>query len=89
MQFEWSKEKAQANATKHGVTFLEARTVFGDPLSSTTPDPEHSLDEARFLIFGRSVTGRALVVSFTERGESIRLISARSMTPREIRAYEQ
>ena len=80
MQFEWSREKAQTNATKHGVTFLEARTV---------DDPEHSGLEARFLIFGRSATGRALVVSFTERGESIRLISARPMTPREIRAYEQ
>ncbi len=67
MQFEWDPEKARANEAKHGVSFLEASEVFGDDLSSTVADPDHSSDEGRYLIFGASRTGRFLVVSYTER----------------------
>ena len=89
MDFEWDEKKATANEHKHGVTFQEAAEVFGDDHSTTVPDPDHSVEEERFIIFGRSSAGRGLVVSFTERDGRIRLISARSMTPRERRAYGQ
>ncbi|MBI4291478.1 MAG: BrnT family toxin [Betaproteobacteria bacterium] len=89
MDFEWDPEKAKANEARHGVSFVEAAEVFGDDHSSTMPDPDHSKDEDRYLIFGVSRNGRYLVVSYTEREERIRLISARTMTPRERRAYEQ
>ena len=89
MQFEWDPLKALANETKHGVSFVEASEVFDDDHSSAVPDPDHSNDEGRYLIFGVSRTGRVLVVSYTERGDRIRLISARTMTARERRAYEQ
>lgn len=87
--FEWDPEKARDNEQKHGVTFLEASEVFDDAHSSSALDPEHSGDEQRYLIFGGSKGGKYLVVSYTERGDRIRLISARQMTPRERRAYEQ
>ena len=89
MEFEWDPAKARENLEKHGVSFEEATTVFRDPLSSTAGDPDHSADELRFLIFGLSGGSRNLVVSFTERGDRIRIISARPMTRREIDAYEQ
>jgi len=89
MQFEWDLEKASANEGKHGVSFVEAAEVFDDDHSSTVPDPDHSVDESRYLIFGASKNGKYLVVSYTERGDRIRLISARTMTPRERKAYEQ
>ena len=89
MDFEWDSEKAKENEAKHGVTFLEASEVFGDDYSSKVPDPDHSENEDRYLIFGVSRNGKYLVVSYTEREERIRLISARIMTPRERRAYEQ
>jgi uncharacterized DUF497 family protein len=89
VQFEWDPEKANANETAHQVSFLEGSEVFDDDLSSTVPDPDHSASENRYLIFGCSRAGRHLVVSFTERGNHIRLISARTMTPRERKAYEQ
>lgn len=63
MEFEWDKEKARLNERKHGVSFFEAREVFGDELSSTVRDPDHSVEEERFLIFGLSASGRHLVVS--------------------------
>lgn len=88
MDFEWDESKADANSKKHGVTFWEATEVFGDELSSFVFDPDHSDAEERFLLFGRSQGGRYLVVSFTERAEIIRIISARSMTPSERKAYE-
>ncbi len=87
--FEWDPAKARDNEQKHGVSFSEATEVFGDDHSSTVPDPEHSRDEARYLIFGMSKAGKTLVVSYTEQAERIRLISARPMTTRERRAYEQ
>ena len=89
MEFEWDVEKAKENEDKHQVSFVEASEVFGDALSSTVPDPDHSEGEDRYLIFGVSKNGRYLVVSYTERDERIRLISARTMTPRERKAYEQ
>ena len=88
MQIEWDPAKAASNASKHGVTFPEAATVLGDSLSVTLPDPDHSGDEERFLLLGRSAGGRLLIVAITERGDSLRIISARPMTPRERRAYE-
>lgn len=89
MDFEWDPEKALANESKHGVSFFEACEVFDDGYSSAAPDPGHSQDEDRYLIFGMSKDSHYLVVSYTERGDRIRLISARKMMPRERRAYEQ
>ena len=88
MDFEWDKDKAQENERKHGISFFEATEVFADELSSTVADPDSS-DEYRYLIFGCTVSSRALVVSYTGRGERIRIISARAMTRRERKAYEQ
>ena len=88
MEFEWDTAKAQSNTEKHGVSFAEAMTVFGDPLEVTIPDPDHSEAEARFLSLGYSQQGRLLVVSYTERGERIRLISAREAVPLERKRYE-
>jgi uncharacterized protein len=87
--FEWDPEKARENEQKHGVIFLEASEVFDDDHSSSVRDPDHSVDEERYLLFGISKQGKHLVVSYTERGERIRLISARQMTSRERKAYEQ
>ncbi|MDA1372877.1 MAG: BrnT family toxin [Proteobacteria bacterium] len=90
MNFEWDPEKASANFEKHGVTFAEASEVFGDPLSSSVDDPDHSTDDARFLIFGQSISHKHIVVSFTEQNPStIWIISAREMTKQEQNAYEQ
>jgi len=89
MDFEWDPEKAKLNESKHGVSFFEACEIFDDDDSSAVPDPDHSVDEERYLIFGLSKAGSYLVVSYTERGDRIRLISARQMTPREREAYEQ
>ena len=87
--FEWDSEKARENEQSHEVTFAEASEIFEDDHSSSVPDPDHSVDEDRYLIFGVSKGGRYLVVSYTERGDRIRPISARQMTARERRAYEQ
>lgn len=89
MDFEWDEEKAAANIDKHGVTFEEARSVFNDPLLIDFYDPDHSIDERRYLIIGESVGRRVLIVSYTERDSAIRLISAREATPAERRAYEE
>jgi uncharacterized protein len=89
MDFEWDPEKTRANESKHGVSFFEACEIFDDDHSSTVRDPDHSMDENRYLTFGMSRDGKHLVVSYTERNGRIRLISAREMTPRERRAYEQ
>jgi hypothetical protein len=87
--FEFDREKALRNAIRHGVSFAEAQTVFLDPLALEVPDPEHSMQEERLLLVGRSVHQRLLVVSFTERGDSIRIISAREATRHERRIYEE
>ena len=89
MQFEWNKSKAASNLSKHRVTFEEAKTVFDDPLYVDFYDPDHSKDEERYLIVGESNRGRLLIVSYTEKGNSVRLISAREVTRTEREAYEE
>ena len=89
MNFEWDEEKARANLEKHGVSFEEAQTVFDDPLFVDFYDPEHSYEEHRYIILGESRQGRLLLVSYTERGGVIRLISSREATPAERRDYEE
>ena len=88
MKFEWDPDKAEGNAVKHGVDFVEASTVFGDPLELTIDDPGHSSEESRFLSLGNSSSGRLLMVSYTEKEHSLRIISAREATPKERRQYE-
>lgn len=88
MQFEWDREKAKKNIRKHKVSFDEAMTVFYDPLSATFDDPDHSLDEQKLITVGYSSRGRLLVVSHTERGKTIRIISARRVTAQERRRHE-
>ena len=87
--FEWDPEKAEINKRKHGVSFEEAATAFGDALSITVPDPDHSVGEHRFILIGRTHTGKTVVVAHSERRNRIRLISARRATRREMRAYEE
>jgi uncharacterized DUF497 family protein len=90
LKFEWDPKKAALNQAKHGVSFEEAVTIFGDPLELTISDPDHSLGEYRFLSIGRSSTGQLLVVSYTEtQPNRIRIISARRATRQEQRYYEQ
>lgn len=89
LTFEWDESKEVANEQKHGVRFQEALTVFRDPLSITIPDPGHSDTEDRFIDIGASYGGRLLVVAYTERGETIRIISCRLATRAERKAYEQ
>jgi hypothetical protein len=89
MEFEWDPRKAAANLAKHGISFHEAATVFGDTLSITYPDPDHSADEHRFLIFGVSAQGRLLVVAHTERNPIVRIINARLATRMERKIYEE
>jgi uncharacterized DUF497 family protein len=88
VEFEWDPEKEQANIQKHGVDFTEAATVFGDPLELTISDPDHSIGEYRFLSMGHSIRHRILVVSYTEREDRIRIISARTASSKERRQYE-
>ncbi len=88
MRFQWDPDKASGNVRKHGVSFEEAVTVFGDPLAVTISDPDHSVGEFRFLTTGRSSLQRLLVVSHTEREGEVRLISARLATRQEKRSYE-
>ena len=89
MDFEWDQRKARSNQSKHGISFLEATEVFSDDYSSCVHDPDHSYDEDRYLLFGESLTGDHLVVSFTEIADTIRIISARPMTRQERNAYER
>ena len=89
MRFEWDRRKATRNLARHGVSFQEAATVFGDPLAMTYFDPDHSDDEDRFLTFGHSKSKRLLVISHTDRGEYTRIISARTATRRERKQYEE
>jgi uncharacterized protein len=89
MEYRWDSRKAPSNLTKHGVSFEEAATVFGDPLFITFADPDHSIDEKRFIIMGESNRQRLLVVAYTERRKTVRLISAREATRGERIAYEE
>ena len=88
MQFEWDRAKAARNLAKHGVSFDEASTVFGDLLAGTILDPRHSSDEPRFITIGRSTSQRLIIVAHAEREDRIRIISARRATRRERRHYE-
>lgn len=89
MEFEWDEEKNASNIQKHGISFEEAATVFGDPLSDTFDDPIHSAGERRFLTFGTSSQGRLLVVAHADRDDRVRIVSARAMTGRERMSYEE
>jgi uncharacterized protein len=87
--FEWDAAKARADIRKHGVSFEEARTVFGDPMGRIVDDPRHSSDERRYALLGLSEKQRLLAVMFTERDDAIRIISARRATRREKIEYEE
>ncbi len=87
--FSWDPRKAASNERKHGVSFEEAVTAFGDTLSITVPDPDHSADENRFLLLGLSDQDRLLVVAHVERGDDTRIINARLATRRERTKYEE
>ena len=89
MEFEWDPKKEAKNIRKHKITFSEAATVFGDTLSTTVPDPDHSEEEDRYISIGLSQRHRLLMVAHTERGERTRIISARPLTPAEREAYEE
>jgi hypothetical protein len=89
MEFEWDRRKAAANLRKHGISFDEAATVFGDSLGATASDPDHSADEHRYITVGSSNRGRLLLVAHAERGQRIRIISARKLTRIESKAYEE
>jgi uncharacterized DUF497 family protein len=89
LEFEWDDRKAKENLRKHGVSFHEAGTVLGDPLSMTYHDPDHSLAEHRYVTIGTSLSGRVLVVTHTERGDSVRIISARRATRQERKHHEE
>ena len=89
MKFDWNPDKARGNVAKHDVSFQEAATVFDDPLSITFPDPQHSIGELRLVIIGQSQNGRLLFVAHTDRGDLTRIISAREVTRREQRIYEE
>jgi len=89
LSFEWDEKKARSNAKKHGVTFDEASTVFGDARSLTIPDPAHSEAEERFVTMGSSHRSKLVVVVHTERDDNIRIISARRANRRERKAYEE
>ena len=89
LSFEWDESKAKSNLAKHGVSFEEASTVFGDPLSLTIPDPVHSQVEDRSIVLGHSHQRKLLVVVHTERGDNIRIISARRASRRERKSYEE
>ena len=89
MKFEWDEAKAAANLAKHDVAFEETKTVFDDPLYVDFYDPDHSQDEHRYIIIVQSNQGRLLIVSYTERDDTIRLINARPVTRSEREAYEE
>ena len=89
MEFEWDPRKAAENVRKHRVSFKEASTVFGDVLSTTVLDPDHSSEEHRYITVGRSGRDRLLIVAHVDRGKRIRIISARKLTASERKAYEE
>lgn len=89
MEFQWDKTKAAANVSKHAVSFDEAKTVFDDPLYVDFYNPDHSLNEHRYIIIGESEQGRLLMVAYTEIGDTIRIISSRELAPAERKQYEE
>jgi len=89
MEYDWDQEKAQTNLKKHGISFQEAASAFGDPLALTFDDPDHSIGEHRLLTFGVTKTGKWVIVSHTEKHNAIlRIISARPMNKYERKIYE-
>ncbi len=88
MEFEWDPNKATRNLKKHKVSFQEAATVFNDLYSMTFIDPDHSIDESRYITIGLSHRGRIIIMSHTNRGDRIRIISAREATRKERKFYE-
>ena len=88
MEFEWDEIKAATNERKHGVSFNEAMTIFSDSQSVTGYDPQHADDEDRYITVGLSLLGRTLIVSHTDRGDTIRIISARAANRRERKDYQ-
>ena len=88
VQFEWDPKKAKRNKKKHGVSFEEGVTVFYDPLSATFDDPDHSVGEHRYITIGLSSRDRLIVVAHAERGEVLRIISARPATAYERKKHE-
>ena len=89
MEFESDPKKAALNLKRHRVSFEEAASVFGDPLALTFLDPDHSIGEERWLLFGQSRRGRILVVVYTQRGARYRIISGRLATRHERNIYEE
>jgi hypothetical protein len=89
LRFSWDARKARANQRKHGIGFPEAATAFGDALSVTIPDPDHSAGERRYLLVGLTARRQLVVVAHSERGNEIRIISARRATRAEREAYEE
>ena len=89
LRFEWDAARARSNLRRHGVSFIEAATVFAGPLAAIHDDPDHAASEARELIVGHSTSGKLLIVSFTEQTGSVRIISARRVTRRERRDFEE
>ena len=89
MEFEWDSRKAERNRRKHGISFEEAVTIFSDPDELTIYDPDHSISEERFVSIGQSNAGRLVVVGYTERGSTIRIIFARRATQLERLDYEE
>ena len=89
MEFEWDPRKAESNLKKHGVSFTEAGTIFGDELAITVPDPDQSDEENRYITIGLANRLRLLRVAHTERGDKIRVISARELTKTERKEYEE
>ena len=89
MEFEWHSIKAAANLRKHGVSFEEAASAFNDPLATVYGDPDHSVNEGRYLMIGTSAQGRLLHIAFADRGARTRIINARKVTKRERELYEK
>lgn len=89
MKIEWDPKKAKSNLKKHGVSFEEAATALSDPMAATGVDPDHSISEERYVTFGVSEKGRVVVVSHTEKDETIRIISARKASKGERELYEE
>ena len=89
LKFEWDPKKAASNLRKHGVSFEEAASVFDDLLATVYEDPDHSVDEKRYLTIGTSAKGRLLHIAFADRGARIRIINARNVTRNERELYEK
>jgi hypothetical protein len=89
MKIKWDPRKAKSNLKKHGVSFEEAATALSDPMAATGADPDHSITEGRYVTFGVSEKGRLVVVSHTEKDETIRIISARKASKGERELYEK